>query len=175
MLMRAMFVLQLGLEQILEIPNSLKQIAQSLEFVSIEKKTQLFEFFAAACLLLEDSTLIVEALDFFRAFQQDSFEIFKEELRDQLDLKIAYFMLINTLVVNTSEPAERRKIRKSYMPPDIYALFKEDEGDDDIREQLGIFEEEKLNDRGGAAALEAGESEDALEVLKPLLEHVRGT
>jgi hypothetical protein len=80
--------LQLGLEEILEIPNSLKQIAQALEFVTLEKKTAIFEFFAAACLMLEDSALVVEALDFYRTFQQDSFELLKEELRDNLDLKV---------------------------------------------------------------------------------------
>jgi hypothetical protein len=83
----------LGLEEILEIPNSLKQISQCMEFISIEKKTAVLEFFAAACLLLEDSTLIVEALDFFRNFQQDSFEQMKEELRENLDFKVCCLYL----------------------------------------------------------------------------------
>ena len=80
--------MQLGLEQVLEIPNSLKHIAQSLEHVSLEKKTAIFEFFAAACLMLEDSTLIVEALDFFRSFNQDSSDLVKEWLRESLDFKV---------------------------------------------------------------------------------------
>lgn len=81
-------LVQLGLEQVLEIPNSLKHIAQSLEHVSLEKKTAIFEFFAAACLMLEDSTLIVEALDFFRSFNQDSSDLVKEWLRESLDFKV---------------------------------------------------------------------------------------
>lgn len=83
------------MEQVLEIPNSLKHIAQSLEHVSLEKKTAIFEFFAAACLMLEDSTLIIEALDFFRSFNQDSNDLIKEWLRESLDFKVRIHLLVH--------------------------------------------------------------------------------
>jgi len=147
----------LGLEEILELPNSLKNIALSLEYVTVEKKTAIFEFLAAACLILEDGSLIVEALDFYRLFQPESFELFLEELRDNIDLKVAYFMLINTLIVNTNEAKERRKIRANYMKPDVFALYKEDDFDEDVKEQLSIYQEELQNDKESETAEELGQ------------------
>ena len=56
-------------------------------------------------------------------------------------------MLINTLIVNTSEVSDRRKIRSTYLPAEIYDMFKEDELEEDIKEQIGIYEEELENDK----------------------------
>jgi hypothetical protein len=32
-------------------------------------------------------------------------------------------MLVNTLIVNTSEAPERRKLRNNYLPPEVYSIF----------------------------------------------------
>jgi len=66
-------------------------------------------------------------------------------------------MLINTLIVNTNEAKERRKIRANYMKPDVFALYKEDDFDEDVKEQLSIYQEELQNDKESETAEELGQ------------------
>lgn len=77
-------------------------------------------------------------------------------------------MLVNTLIVNTAEVNDRRKIRNTYMPADLYQIFKDDELDEDIKEQLGIFDEEKTND-------DSAGGEDLQALGKSLLDQLRGS
>lgn len=78
-------------------------------------------------------------------------------------------MLINTLIVNTSEVSDRRKIRATYLPAEIYDMFKEDELEEDIKEQLGIYDEELENDKA------SGSTEELQPLVNQLLEGVKGS
>jgi len=122
----------------------------------MKKKAAIFEFLAAACLILEDGSMIVEALDFYRLFQPDSWQMFLDELKDNIDLKVAYFMLVNTLIVNSNEAKDRRKIRSNFMGPEIFELYKEDEFEEDVKEQLAIYQEEYDNDKESESGEELG-------------------
>lgn len=78
-------------------------------------------------------------------------------------------MLINTLIVNTSEVSDRRRIRSTYLPAEIYDMFKEDELEEDVKEQLAIYDEEVENDKA------SGSAEELQPLVNQLLESIKGS
>lgn len=63
-------------------------------------------------------------LDFFRLLKPEAWKQILQNVRENLEFKTAYFMLVNTLIAQSDDIKSRNKVREVYMSKEVFALMK---------------------------------------------------
>ena len=123
--------------------HSLRHISLCIEHISTAQQTVTFEFLCAVCLLHEQSWKcdllshsclaapdaspireVLQGLDFFRLLKPDAWLHVLKSVRENLEFKTAYFMLVNTIIAQSDDIKSRNKVREVYMSKEVFALMK---------------------------------------------------
>lgn len=58
---------------------------------------------------------MLQGLDFFRLLKPDAWLHVLKNVRENLEFKTAYFMLVNTIIAQSDDIKSRNKVREVYM------------------------------------------------------------
>jgi hypothetical protein len=73
----------------------------------------------------------MQGLDFFRLLMPAAWRSILQNVRENLDFKTAYFMLVNTIIAQSDDIKSRNKVREVYMSKEVFALMK-------VRDSLAV-------------------------------------
>ena len=97
-----------AIEEFLALPEALKHVVLTVEYLPAEQLCALFEFMSAITIQSENAWVdVYDALRFLQETSADSWDLLVEIMSDSLDLKTAYAMSVNTLLVSCTDPKKK--------------------------------------------------------------------
>jgi len=116
----------------IELPGLFKHLILALDFVDSDGQVSILELFTAFVLGTEHTSHVLDAFMFYYSLSSDNEKKFTERLRGSLDVKTAYFVLVNTIVTTLKSARQRADVRTRFLPHETLAMMKDDELDEDM-------------------------------------------
>lgn len=119
-------------DMFIELPGLFKHLTLALEVLDTDGQVSILELFTAFVLNTEHTAHVLEAFVFYFSLSSDNEKKFGERLRASLELKTAYFVLVNTVITTLKSARQRADVRTRFLPHETLAMMKDDELDEDM-------------------------------------------